>query len=406
MRILFATHTGAWSGAEAALLRLMESLRSEHELAVACPPSGPFAAKMDQVGIERLSIPAVEVSFRLDPVLTPRGLAQLGAAGVALTRAARRFDADIIHASTMRAGLIGAIATRIGGPPLVVRVHDHLPSSFAGRSVRLVIARSASEVVAVSDYTAGRFNQGLRRPAAVGVYNGIDHARFDPNAVAPAPLRAELGIGPEAHLLGQIAQITPWKGQDTAIRSLAELRRRGLDAHLVIVGRVNFVGKQVRYDNPRYLRTLHRLVEDLSVSEFVHFVGHRDDVPAVLRALDLLLLPSWDEPWGLVVMESLAMGTPTLVSSLGGAQEVLENGVTARILPPHRPVLWADAAYALLVDRESMRLMGERGRGVAAGFRDETHAREMLAIYERALANSAGDDTPRSFGRRRSKANA
>jgi glycosyltransferase involved in cell wall biosynthesis len=387
MRIVFVTHTGAWSGAEAALMRLLSSLRAEHEIAVACPPSGAFAAEMDRAGIERLALPAVEVSFRLDPIQTTRGVAQLGAAGVALAHAARRFNADIMHASTPRAGLIGALARQLGGPPLVVRVHDHLPSSPMGRSVRSVLAWSASEVVAVSDYTAAQFNEGLAHPLAVRVYNGIDLERFDPDRVEPAPLRAELGIAPDALLLGEIAQITPWKGQDTAIRALAELRRRGMDAHLLIVGRVTFVGKQVRHDNPAYLRSLHRLVDELDVSEAVHFVGHRDDVPAVLRALDLLVLPSWDEPFALVVMESMAMGTPALVGSVGGAPEVLEDGVTARILPPRREELWADAAQELLSDREALRRMGERARPVAAAFRDDRHAREMLAVYERALAD-------------------
>ncbi len=384
MRILVCTHTGAWSGAEAALTRLLEILRDEHHLAVACPEDGPFATEMDRAGFQRFSVPAVELSFRLDPIKTPRGLAQLTVAGLALARAARRFRPDVVYASTVRAGLIGAIAARFRVPPLVVHVHDNLPSGRLGRPVRSTIARSASQVVAVSDYTAHRFNEGLPRPVAVRVYNGIDQVRFDPDRVPPAPIREELGISPMAPLLGQVAQITPWKGQDTAIRALAELRRDGLDAHLVLAGQIMFAGRHVRYDNHGYLRSLYRLTDELSVGDAVHYVGHRKDVPAVLRALDLLLLPSWDEPFGLVVTESMAMGTPTLVSDVGGASEILDQGVTGRFLPPKQPGLWAAAARELLGDRKALRLMGERARGVAADFGDETHAREMLTVFELA----------------------
>jgi glycosyltransferase involved in cell wall biosynthesis len=367
----------------------MTTLRADHDVAVACPENGPFAAEMARAGFQRFFIPAVEISFRLDPVHTPRGLAQFGSAGLALIRAARRFQPDLIHASTVRAGLIGSIATRVGGWPLVVRVHDHLPLNPPGRLVRMIIARSASEVVAVSSYTAERFNEGLRRPMAVHVYNGLDHARFDPDHVPPTALRAELGIAESVPLLGQIAQITPWKGQDTAIRALAELRRGGLDAHLAIVGGVMFAGRHVRYDNHGYLNELHRLVDELSIGNAVHFVGQREDVPAVLRSLDLFVLPSWEEPFALAVMESMAMGTPALVGSVGGAPEVLEDGITARVLPPKQPQLWAEAARELIADEEGRRRMGVLARGVAARFRDETHADDMLAVYDRVLDGSA-----------------
>ena len=117
----------------------------------------------------------------------------------------------------------------------------------------------------------------------------------------PAPLREELGLGPEAALLGQVAQITPWKGQDVAIRTLARAAQaRRWTRTCVLVGEVAFGGKGVRYDNHAFLRSLEALVDELGVREAVHFLGQRDDVPEVLRALDLSLLPSWEEPFGLV----------------------------------------------------------------------------------------------------------
>ena len=102
---------------------------------------------------------------------------------------------------------------------------------------------------------ARKFNAGLERPVATHVYNSFDRERFDPDAGrAGAASASELGIAPTAALLGQIAQITPWKAQDTSIRALAQLHRSGLDAHLLIVGKIAFSGKGVRYDNEGYLR--------------------------------------------------------------------------------------------------------------------------------------------------------
>jgi glycosyltransferase involved in cell wall biosynthesis len=386
MRILFANHTSAWSGAEVTLMRVVETLRQEHDVVVACPAVGPLADAVERAGIDRLSLPAVNASLRLHPVQTPMGVAQLGAGGLALARAARRFRAEVIHANTPRAGVMGAIARRLGGPPFVVRAHEHLPLTPAGRTVRALIAHTAGVVAAVSDYTARRFNEGLEHPIAVRVYNGIDHARFDPARVEPAMLREELGLARGAALIGQVAQITPWKGQDTAIRALAELRRAGLDAHLMIVGEVAFAGKGVRYDNRGFRRALERLVDELAVQDAVHFLGRREDVPEVLRALDLSVLPSWEEPFGLVTVESMALRTPPLVSTVGAGPELVQDGVSGRLLPPRRPELWAAAARDLLEDRRTLLRMGEQGPAAAAPFRDEVQARNLLALYERVVA--------------------
>ena len=86
----------------------------------------------------------------------------------------------------------------------------------------------------------------------------------------------------------------------------------------MLAGEVIFGGKGVRYDNHAFQRSLEALVGELGVREAVHFLGQRDDVPEVLRALDLSLLPSWEEPFGLVTVESMAVGTPPLVSARRG----------------------------------------------------------------------------------------
>jgi len=372
-------------------MRVTTGLRRDHDVCVACPARGPLAEVVERAGIERLSLPAVDASLRLHPVQTPVGVGQLSAGGVALARAAKSFRADVIHANSPRAGIMGALARRLGGPPFIVRAHEHLPPTPVGRAVRGLITRTASAVVAVSDYTAGKFNDGQAQPVAIRVYNSIDHARFDPARVRPANLREELGLAEDVPLLGHIAQITPWKGQDTSVRALAELRARGFDAHLLLVGHVAFGGKGVRYDNRAFLRGLERLAGELAVEDAVHFLGHRDDVPAVLRALDLSLLPSWEEPFGLVTIESMALGTPPLVSAVGAGPELVEDGVSGRILTPKRPEVWAAATRELLEDRVALHSLGAAGPAVAARFRDDVHVREMSAIYERAASIPASD---------------
>ncbi|MEA2419901.1 MAG: hypothetical protein QOE60_2107, partial [Thermoleophilaceae bacterium] len=102
MRILFANHTSAWSGGEVSMMRLVESLRSDHDVCVACPAPGTLTDAVDGAGVERLALPTVDASLRPHPIQTPLGLAQLASGGLALARAARRFRADVIHANSTR----------------------------------------------------------------------------------------------------------------------------------------------------------------------------------------------------------------------------------------------------------------------------------------------------------------
>jgi glycosyltransferase involved in cell wall biosynthesis len=356
LRILFVNHTGARSGAENAMLRLLEHLPPQHERAVACPPEGGLKASLRERGLAQYDIPGTEVSLALHPVRTTRGLLALVRSALAVRRVARRFGADVIHANSVRAGLIASAARRLGGPPVVVQCHDHLPHSRVGALTRSAIARGAEVVVAVSDTTADDFNHGLAHAKAERVFISVDHERFSPAMRGVSRIRAELGLRADAPLLAEVAQITPWKGQDTAIRALEGVRRHH-DAHLLIVGDVAFSSQ-------------------------------RDDVPELLGAIDLLLLPSWDEPFGLVVAEAMAIGTPVTVTNRGGVRDYVSDGVNGRLLPPDDAAAWAGAIEQLLADRSTLERMGRESIRTAARFTDERYASEMLAAYERAVADA------------------
>jgi glycosyltransferase involved in cell wall biosynthesis len=383
VRVLFANHTGARSGAENAMLRLLEALPDKHARAVACPPDGGLKAELRRRGVEQVDLPGMELSFGLHPMQMTRGLVGLARSGLALRRSARRFGADVIHANSIRAGLIAGLARRLGGPPVVVQCHDHLPRSRVGHLIRRAVARSADEVVAVSEPTAADFNYGLPGPKARCVYISVDRSRFSPAARGSADIRAELGLAPDARLLAEVAQITPWKGQDTAIKALPRIRER-CDAHLLIVGDVAFASQ--RYDNVSFRRLLEELVASLEVGFAVHFLGYREDVPELIGAIDLLLLPSWDEPFGLVVAEAMAVGTPVLVTDRGGVRDYVRDGLNGRLLSPRDVDAWAAAVTDLLEDPETLARMGRESVRTAAQFNDERYCADMLEVYARAAS--------------------
>ncbi len=382
MRILFVNHTGFRSGAENAMLRLLEALPPEHERAVACPPEGELKEAVEERGVEQFDLPSVELSVNLRPVQTGHGLARLLRSALALRRIAARWRTDVIHANSVRAGLVAQIAHRLGGPPVVVQCHDNLPRNRVGQLIRRGTAGAAA-VVCVSDWTAREFNHGLPEPKATRIYISVDRDRFSPAARGSTAIRSELGLPQDARLLAEVAQITPWKGQDTAIRALPMVRER-FNAHLLIVGDIAFSSQ--RYDNVAFMQSLKELVAELELEAVVHFLGNREDVPAIIGAVDLLLLPSWDEPFGLVVAEAMSIGTSVLVTERGGVSEYIEDGVNGWLLPPNAPGVWGAASLELLADREALDRMTHESAITARQFNDERYCREMIEVYERAAS--------------------
>ena len=293
-----------------------------------------------------------------------------------------------MHANSIRSGLVAGLGSLAGGPPVVVHARDTLAGGPVGAVVRVGL-RSADLVIAISEHVAG----SLRLPRMEVLHNPVDLRRFDPAAADGRALREELGIG-DAPLLGVIAQITPWKAQDDAIRALAMVREAHPDARLVIVGETKFVGRDVTFDNPAFRRGLDELAAELGVADAVHFLGEREDVPAVLAALDLLLVPSWQEPFGRTVIEGMAMGRVVLATAQGGPREILRDGVDGLLLAPRAPRTWADAATALLADRERMARIGAAAQEAAQRFDRDRYAAAVLALYGRVSARTAAASGP------------
>jgi len=380
MRVLYVNQTGQVSGAERSLLALLDGLGPAVERVVACP-DGELAARVAERGIARQRIVGTQASFRLHPMHTSRGMAEIGRSAIEVRRLAARLGADLLHANTTRASLIALLARSRKGPPVLAHVRDWAPQARLSRFVLGLIGRRADFVVANSEYIARQFDGlRLRRPVRV-VHNPVDLGRFDPLAVDRSEARHELGIPAGAVVLAVVAQLTPWKGQDDAVRALAALSGREREAVLLLAGSAKFAGPGTSFDNAAFERELHGLAARLDVAGRVRFLGERSDVPQVLAATDILLVPSWREAFGRIAIEGMAMGVPVVATNVGGPAEAIRPGIDGLLLPPRRAELWAKRLEPLLDDPEGRRRIGASGRARAALFSVAAHASQMLEIY-------------------------
>jgi L-malate glycosyltransferase len=387
-RVLHVSHTSMMSGAEHSLLALMRSLEAGRSLGLACP-HGDLADAARTLGIPVHLVPGTDVSLRLHALHTPRATVELVAAGAAIARVSRRLGADVLHANSLRAGLIAGLAGLPGAPPTMVHVRDVLPSGLASRAVRRATLRTAAAVVANSRFTAERFVEGMALMGDVPVDvvdNPIDMERFDVRRADTTALRAELGLAHDAPVLALVGQITRWKGHETAIRALTAVRERHPDARLVIAGAVKFTAGATRLDNPSYLREMRELAQALGVDSAVHWLGERSDVAEVMATATVALVPSSEEPFGRTVVEALAVGTPVIATSAGGPREILEDGRLGVLLDPSRDREWAEAILAILADPAAARRIAAHGSSVVRErYNLERHARHMGELFDGLL---------------------
>ena len=195
---------------------------------------------------------------------------------------------------------------------------------------------------------------GGREHKVVVIPSGVDPAPFRrADGEGTADVRRTLGLSDSIRLLvGLFGRVAPWKGQHLAIEAAARLDTTAL----VIVGAPLF--GEVAYE-----AELARLVERLGLAGRVKLLGFREDIPRLMRAVDVVVHTSTaPEPFGRVLVEAMLVERPVIASDAGGAREIVEDGVTGLLVPPGQPDALAEALRRLLDDPALRLAMGRRGR--------------------------------------------
>jgi glycosyltransferase involved in cell wall biosynthesis len=285
---------------------------------------------------------------------------------------------DVVHANSVRAGLIAYAARRMSGPPFVVHVRDILGPGTPASALKSLLASRAAGIIVVSGFVAADWREVHRAGAKLArVYNPIDCAVFRPDAADGASWRVDAGIPADAPLLAVVGQITPWKRQIDALETFRGLLSELPQAHLLIVGAVKFATPATGFDNPAYLEQLAARRAELGLEDRVHLLGEREDVASIMRAADLLLAPAVGEPFGRAVAEAMATGTPAVIAAEGGAAEFMRDGIDGVVVPGGETAQWvAGCVRALELARSTELADGRRAQACDLLSKD-AHARAV-----------------------------
>jgi D-inositol-3-phosphate glycosyltransferase len=292
---------------------------------------------------------------------------------------------DAIHANYWLSGLAGHRLKHELNIPLIMTFHTLervKADTFEGESEdrafqEAAIFACADAVLASCEVEAEQFVRfyNAERSRVHIVPLGVEHAFFAPGYRPQA--RRALGIKGEDSMLLFVGRLQALKGVDLALETLIELRNRGRNIMLAIVGGPSGP------DGRATLASLHRRVEEAGVISHVSFVAPQSHqlLSTWMRASDVMLVPSRTESFGLVALESSACGTPVVASDVGGLMTLIDEGVTGFLVGERDPKVWADAVEVAL-DPQNATAMSNAAVLLARRYTWRSAARSLADLTE------------------------
>ncbi|HEY0467197.1 MAG TPA: glycosyltransferase family 4 protein [Polyangiaceae bacterium] len=366
--------------------------RDRFDVHVACTDGGGDSERAPDSLIKLRTLPEIKLRpTRFAPTLGQRSpqavLRALRSAGafsadfVALRRYVARERIRIVHSTERpRDAAYGVGLAKLAGARSVVHVHVKWSNEYSALA-RWGVQR-ADAVFSISRYVTSTLLD-MGKPAAEihTILNGIDPSQWDPS-LDGAELRRELGVPQDALVLASVSRLFSWKGQRELLRAFALVKSELSNTRLLIVG-----ADAQEVEGGSFTAELKALARSLGIEQEVIFTGPRSDVPQVMAACDLFTMPSFEEPFGLVFLEAMAMKRPVIALDNGGTPEVVEHGRSGLLSPPQDIQGLAANILGLLREPALRAKMGEYGRSqVLSRFSAQRMAADAASAYERVLA--------------------
>jgi glycosyltransferase involved in cell wall biosynthesis len=368
-------HILAWpivGGTEISSLRIAQGLSGpDYEHVAFCTPDAPVVQSFFRTaGFQTATFRSVDLSYRKPgPFLR---------ASIGLARELRRQKIALVHCSDLMAGLRAAPAAKLARVPVLCHIRN--PHPDITRHDRPLL-RAVDRFIFVSRHAWDKF--GYSVPAARGeiIYDGIEVRPYDRDA-GRRRLLAELSLPSDAKIVGMVGRLAPQKDHATLIKAAARVVSVDPTVRFLVVG--DHTDTEAARQQHRMLA---QLVEERRMSGNVIFTGFRADVPQLLSGLDVSVLATNFEGFGLVIVEAMAQGTPVVATDVGGVTEIITDKVTGLL---HRPADDADLAEKILALLSSKTLgesLVEGGRRLVEDhFTIRQFAASLARLYRETLA--------------------
>lgn len=409
MRIVYLNPGGRMGGAETSLIDLLASVRQAEPawtIALLLGGDGPLREKAEALGVRTEVVRLPDSLARVGDSGTGRlrAFAALACAAPAagtyvgkLSAALRRLRPDVIHSNGLKTHLLAASA-RPREAKLVWHIHDYVGRRPMMRHLLRLRRSSCDLAIANSNSTAADARQVLGEvPEVVQLYNAVDFGRFSAEGPATDLDRAS-GLpraAPGTVRVGLVATFARWKGHETFLRALSHVPRE-LPWRAYVVGGPIYDSAGSQYS----LAELLAIAKQAGLGDRVGFTGHVHDVPAAMRALDIVVHASTaPEPFGMVIIEAMACGRAVIAASAGGAAEIFTDNETALGHAPGDDLQLALRIQRLASDPElRASLAGKARLAVQAAYSRRRLSAQLVEVY-RQMTGEAGRPRPEAAAR-------
>jgi glycosyltransferase involved in cell wall biosynthesis len=292
---------------------------------------------------------------------------------------AREVHADVLLAWMVAAQPMVGVASLLSGIP-AVWYQVGLPSGDLLDRVATVLPARGVIVLSHAGAAAQRALRP-RRPQRL-VYPGVSIEQYDSSKLASAgELRVELGLPPHGPLIGIVGRLQRWKGMHVVIDAMPDVLAEHPDAHLVLVGGAHET-------EPEYPRALAAQIEQLGMGAHVTVAGFQREIPRWMQAMDVVVHASDREPFGIVVIEAMALGKPVVAGAAGGPAEVITDGVDGLLAPYGDSAALARAVTRFLDDPVLAASCGANAVARAQDFEESRYAHAVVQAVRELVSAS------------------
>jgi glycosyltransferase involved in cell wall biosynthesis len=359
--ILHLIETSGPGGAEKMLINLVESLvPGDYTSIIGLMKDGWLSRILSDLGYETLILPhtrSIDFEFARN-----------------LISVIKRKNIDVLHAHEFAMNVYGSMASAVTGVPIVTTVHG---KNYYGERLRRRLAyrfvSRQSKMVAVSNDIADYLMKtiGICAKNIMTIHNGVRIDGFRKDGSARNRIREMLGLSDDQPLLGTVGNLYPVKGHIYLIKAIAIIKKIVPDVKTVIAGRGELLDR------------LKEEVSGLGLEKNIEFLGYREDIPQLLQAMDIFILPSLSEGTPLSILEAMASQKPVVATDVGGLSEIVEDGETGFLVPSEDPESLAEKILFILKNRElSEKMAMEARKKVVEEYDLNNMVKRYVHLYE------------------------